>query len=90
MVAYMLQDERAQIDAVQRRLVQKYAELSHDHVAAVVRRVYGRFNQSTVRDYIPLLVERSAREELTRSRAGRAAVAKAGARRCALVGTRSP
>jgi hypothetical protein len=66
----MPQDERAQIDAVQRRLAQKYAELPHDHVAAVVKHVYARFNQSTVRDYVALLVERRAREELTRSTAG--------------------
>ena len=72
----MPQEERAQIDAVQRRLAQKYAELPHDHVAAVVRRVYGRFNQSTVRDYVPLLVERRATEELARSTAGREAVAE--------------
>jgi CRISPR/Cas system-associated exonuclease Cas4 (RecB family) len=77
-VAGVPQEERAQIDAVQRRLAQKYAELPHDHVAAVVQRVYARFNQSTVRDYVPLLVERRAREELTRSTGGREAVAKAG------------
>jgi hypothetical protein len=65
MVADMPQEERAQIDAVQRRLAQKYAELPHDHVAAVVKHVYARFNESTVRDYVPLLVERRAREELT-------------------------
>lgn len=70
MVAGVPQEERAQIDAVQRRLAQKYAELPHDHVAAVVQHVYARFNQSTVRDYVPLLVERRAREELTRSTAG--------------------
>jgi len=78
MVAGVPQEERAQIDAVQRRLAQKYAELPHDHIAAVVQHVYARFNQSTVRDYVPLLVERRAREELTRSTAARAAVAKAG------------
>ena len=58
MVAGVPQAERAQMDAVQRRLVQKYAELPHDHVAAVVQHVYARFNQSTVRDYVPLLVEK--------------------------------
>ena len=67
MVLGMPQEERAQIDAVQRRLAQKYAELPHDHVAAVVQHVYAGFNQSTLRDFIPLLVERRAREELARS-----------------------
>jgi CRISPR/Cas system-associated exonuclease Cas4 (RecB family) len=66
MVMAVPQEERAQIDAVQRRLAQKYAELPHDHVAAVVRHVYARFNQSTLRDFIPLLGERRAREELAK------------------------
>jgi hypothetical protein len=66
MVADTPQEEWAQIDAVQRRLAQKCAELPHDHVAAVVKQVYARFNESTVRDYVPLLVERRAGEELTK------------------------
>jgi hypothetical protein len=78
MVAGVPQEERAQIDAVQRRLAQKYAELPHDHVAAVVQHVHARFNKSTVRDYVPLLVERRAGEELSKSTAGQAVVAKAG------------
>jgi len=78
MVAGVPQEERAQIDAVQRRLAQKYAELPHDHVAAVVQQVNARFNKSTVRDYVPLLVERRAGEELSKSTAGQAVVAKAG------------
>ncbi|WP_244899092.1 three-helix bundle dimerization domain-containing protein [Mycobacterium fragae] len=63
----MPQEERAQIDAVQRRLAQKYAEFPHDHVAAVVQRVYARFKRSTVREFVPSLVERRAGEELARS-----------------------
>ena len=78
MVAGVPQEERAQIDAVQRRLAQKYAELPHDYVAAVVQHVHARFNKSTVRDYVPLLVERRAGEELSKSTAGQAVVAKAG------------
>jgi hypothetical protein len=74
MVTGVPQEERAKIDAVQRRLAQKYADLPHDHVAAVIQRVYARFNQSTVRDYVPLLVERRAKEQLARSTAGREVV----------------
>jgi hypothetical protein len=59
------QEERALIDAVERRLVQKYAALPPDDVAAVVRQAYAQFKQSAVRDFIPLLVERRASEELT-------------------------
>jgi CRISPR/Cas system-associated exonuclease Cas4 (RecB family) len=79
MVTVVPQEERAQIDAVERRLAQKYTELPYDHVAAVVQHVHARFNQSTVRDYVPLLVERRAREELSKSTAAQAVVAKAGA-----------
>ena len=67
-------EERVQIDAVERRLAQKYADLPHDQVAAVIQQVYARFNQSTVRDYVPVLVERRAKEQLARSTAGREAV----------------
>lgn len=59
------QEERALIEAVERRLVQKYATLPADDVAAVVRHAYTQFQQSTVRDFIPLLVERRASEELS-------------------------
>jgi hypothetical protein len=51
------------------RLAQKYTELPHDYVAAVVQHVHARFNQSTVRDYVPLLVERRASDELMAKRA---------------------
>lgn len=61
----MPQEERALIDAVERRLVQKYAAVPPDHVAAVVQDAYTQFQQSTVRDFIPLLVERRASEQLT-------------------------
>ena len=65
------QEERARIDAIEHRLAQKYLELPHDHVAGVVQHVYARFNQSKLRDYVPLLVERRAAEELARSMTGR-------------------
>ena len=63
--------ERAQIEAVQRRRAQKYAQLPHTHVAAVVEQSYGRFDQCALRKFVPLLVERRAREELARSTSGR-------------------
>jgi hypothetical protein len=65
------QAERAQIDAIERRLAQKYVGLPHDHVAEVVRQVFANFNQSKLRDYVPLLVERRAGEELATSTTAR-------------------
>jgi hypothetical protein len=67
MVTGVPQEERAQIDAIQRRLVQKYVQLPPDHVADVVQRVFESFNQSKLRGYVPLLVERRAGEELALS-----------------------
>jgi hypothetical protein len=63
-VSDVSQEERAQIDAVQRRLAQKYAELPHDHVVAVVQHAYAQFSHSRLRNFVPLLVERRAEEEL--------------------------
>jgi hypothetical protein len=85
MVAGVPQEERAQIDAVQRRLAEKYTEFPRDHVVAVVQRVHARFNERTVRDYVPLLVERRATEELSRSNFSEA-VSGGGAGGCATGG----
>jgi hypothetical protein len=60
----MPQEERALISDVERRLAAKYSELPVDHVAAVVRHAYSQFATSRVRDFIPLLVQRRADEEL--------------------------
>ena len=74
----MPQAERALIHDVERRLADKYTTVPLDHVAAVVQGVYARFHSSRVRDFIPLLVERRADEELEElsvSRSDLAAVA---------------
>jgi hypothetical protein len=60
----MPQEERALIGDVERRLAKKYAALPEDHIAAVVRHAYARFQSSRVRGFIPLLVERRADEDL--------------------------
>ena len=60
----MPQEERALITDVERRLSEKYSALPMDHVAAVVRHAYSQFQSSRVRDFIPLLVQRRADEEL--------------------------
>jgi hypothetical protein len=60
----MPQEERALIGDVERRLAKKYTALPHDHISAVVQHAYARFQSSPVRDFIPLLVERRADEEL--------------------------
>ena len=60
----MHHEERVLIGDVEQRLAKKYQTLPHDHVAAVVQHAYAKFRSSRVRDFIPLLVERRANEEL--------------------------
>jgi hypothetical protein len=56
--------EQTLIDEVARRLARKYATLPPDQVSTVVQRVHARFQQSRIRDFVPLLVERRAGHEL--------------------------
>jgi hypothetical protein len=60
----MPQEERALIGEVERRLAKKYSTLPFDHIAAVVQKAYLQLESSRVRDFLPLLVERRADEEL--------------------------
>lgn len=56
--------ERQLIDEVERRLIQKYAGLPPDQVLSAVQQAHARFEQSPIRDFVPLLVERRAGQEL--------------------------
>nr|WP_078281260.1 hypothetical protein [Mycobacteroides franklinii] len=46
------------------QLHSRHPGLTRDVVEAVVRAEHSRFDDSPLRDYVPLLVERRAREEL--------------------------
>ncbi len=58
-------NEQASVAAVQAHLTSKYPHFSPDEIAATVARVYARFDRSRIRDYVPVLVERRARAELS-------------------------
>jgi hypothetical protein len=60
----MPQEERELINGVERRLAEKYTALPVDQISAVVRHAYAQFQSSRVKDFIPLLVQRRADEEL--------------------------
>jgi hypothetical protein len=60
----MPQEERELINGVERRLADKYAGLPLDHISAVVRHAYAQFRSSRVKEFIPLLVQRRADEQL--------------------------
>jgi hypothetical protein len=59
-------NEKALIDEVQRRLARKFTHVPAEHISAAVTHAHAHFEQSPVRDVVPLLVERRAREALSR------------------------
>jgi hypothetical protein len=58
--------EQQVIDDLADRLVDAYPRIEPALVAKVVTAAYARFDASPIREFIPLLVERSARTELAR------------------------
>jgi hypothetical protein len=59
--------EELMIADVERRLTSKYGRLPPEQISAAVERARARFEQSPIRDFVPLLVERH-RAELTKPR----------------------
>ncbi len=64
--------ERDELTRAVDRLVVAYPAVGPGTVLAVLVRLYRRFDHCRVRTYVPVLVERAAREELDGARAGRA------------------
>ncbi|MEU4652265.1 three-helix bundle dimerization domain-containing protein [Nocardia fluminea] len=59
----MLDDnESAQIDQVIERLIAHFPAQSPAEIALLVRRIHERFIDARVRDFVPLLVEKAARQ----------------------------
>jgi hypothetical protein len=56
--------EQTVIDQLIARLTNRYPAISKATVQRVVLDAYARFNGRPLRDYVPLLVERSAKSEL--------------------------
>jgi hypothetical protein len=57
---------------IESRLTVKFADLPPARVTTVIAGARDQFAGSTIRDFVPLLVERRAEEELTRLLAGEA------------------
>jgi hypothetical protein len=57
--------ERILIDEVERRLIGKHAALPPDQIKFAVQNAHARFEQSPIRDFVPLLVERRVARELS-------------------------
>jgi hypothetical protein len=58
--------EQAAMAQVEGRLTSKYADLPADRVSMAIQQAHARFEQSKIRDFVPLLVERRARAELAK------------------------
>ncbi len=56
--------EQTVIDQLVGRLTSRYPAISQSTLERVVHHVHARFDGRPLRDYVPLLVERSARSEL--------------------------
>jgi hypothetical protein len=56
--------EQAILNQLVERLAQRYPGLSAETVVEVVRQHHAQFDGRLVRDYIPLFVERRARQQL--------------------------
>jgi hypothetical protein len=67
--------EKHAVEDVARRLEARFADLPADRVRAVVATCYASLSDKPVRDFIPVLVEHSARSQLRAERQdpGRAA-----------------
>jgi hypothetical protein len=57
-------EELRQVALVSDRLVARHPEAPRDAIETAVHQVYARFAASTVRDFVPLLVERYAADRL--------------------------
>ena len=56
--------EQTLLGSIEKRLYQQFPDVSPLLVDDVVRRERARFDTSLIRDFIPLLVEKSARRQL--------------------------
>jgi hypothetical protein len=56
--------EWSAIEKVVHRLAQRYPAVAADTVATVVHHNHARFDGRPVRDFVPLFVERGARQQL--------------------------
>lgn len=58
-------DEAVLIERVERRLAGRYDHVSAERISVAVANAWKAFEQSSIRDFVPLLVERRAGAELS-------------------------
>jgi hypothetical protein len=58
--------EQAIIDQIVTRLASRYPTIAASTVSTLVHDIHSRYDERPVRDFVPLLVERKAKAELSR------------------------
>lgn len=58
--------EQAIIDQIAARLASRYPSIEASTVSTLVHDIHSRYDDRPVRDFVPLLVERNAKTELSR------------------------
>lgn len=56
--------EQAALVALEERLTSMYSDISRDRISLAVQAAHHHFEDSRIRDFVPLFVERRAREQL--------------------------
>lgn len=60
-------NESVQIDQTIERLIARFPTESPAEIELLIRRIHARFADARVRDFVPLLVEKAARQAVGRS-----------------------
>jgi hypothetical protein len=56
--------EQAALDQIADRMAAQFPELSGEEIARAIQGRYQEFDGSAIRDFVPVLVERSVRDQL--------------------------
>jgi hypothetical protein len=59
--------EQMALAEIERRLTLEFPEAAPDAIDAAVQQAHSRFAASKIRDYVPLFVEKHARQQLSRT-----------------------
>lgn len=63
-----LRSEQKALDQIAERMASQFPELPADRIAHAIQGRYAEFDGSRIRDFVPVLVERSVRSDLAGSR----------------------
>jgi len=69
-VATAAAHESRELNEVVERLVERFPDVPEERVRSVVAKAHEKFAGNPIRDFVPVFVERSARDELTQSGPG--------------------